>query len=167
MAGGWVCPECALDYDTLTLDVLAPQARHLTSQWGRLIAGAKPDALRARPAPTTWSPLEYAAHTRDVTEELTAVVSAMAAGQPPPPMVDPDVAVIERAWNEEDPGHTLDGLVTVATAYADRVTALTPDEAAREADFSFGRRDAFTMAQNAVHELNHHLMDARRGLAGG
>jgi DinB superfamily len=165
MAGGWVCPECALDYDALPLDALAPTARHLTSEWGRLISGSPAEALRKRPAPETWSPLEYAAHTRDVTGELTAIVSAMAAGQTPPGMVDPDVAVIERAWNDEDPHGTLDGLVTVAGAYADRVSTLTPEEAAQEADFPYGRRDTLTMARNAVHEMTHHLMDARRGLA--
>jgi hypothetical protein len=167
MAGGWVCPECELDYDTLTLDALAPAAKQLARDWRATFNGPKVDALRRRPEPAVWSPLEYAGHTRDVVDELTATVSAMAAGQVAPPMVDPDVAVVERAWNDEEPLATLDGLTSAVGAYAYRIGALTPDEAAREADFPWGRRDALTMAQNAVHELTHHLVDARRGLATG
>ena len=65
------CPECGFSYEDLPAadisDVIRHAAREIRERLGSALGEADGvPMLRTRPAPTTWSALEYAAHVRDL-----------------------------------------------------------------------------------------------------
>ncbi|MEO1058743.1 MAG: hypothetical protein AAFY28_17700, partial [Actinomycetota bacterium] len=61
------CHECGHDVRTFERDEIGTLIRENARRWQRVL-GRDPSALRTRPEPNVWSPLEYAAHVRDVYE---------------------------------------------------------------------------------------------------
>lgn len=158
----WVCPECGIDYGTLTVETLPGRAAALPPRWRNALAGVDDDVLRRRPAPAVWSPIEYAGHVRDVTAELTATLACMVAGDELPPSADPDQQVLERGFATADPAALLDGIDAETAQLVTFLQGLTPETAALEVEFPWGTRDVLTIASNAVHEQTHHLFDVER-----
>jgi hypothetical protein len=158
----WVCPECGTDYGTLTVQTLPGRAAALPPRWRAALTGIDDDVLRRRPAPTTWSPIEYAGHVRDVTAELTATLASMVAGDELPTSGDPDQQVLERGYATADPAVLLDGIDAETARLVAFLEGLTPETAAVEVEFPWGTRDVLTIASNAVHEQTHHLFDVER-----
>ncbi len=94
---------------TLTVQTLPGRGGRPAAPVAAALTGID-DALRRRPAPTTWSPIEYAGHVRDVTAELTATLASMVAGDELPTSGDPDQQVLERGYATADPAVLLDGI---------------------------------------------------------
>jgi hypothetical protein len=163
----WVCPSCGLDYGTLTADALPERAAPLPGRWRAALAGVDDDVLRQRPAPAVWSPIEYAAHTRDVVADLTATLRAMAGQGEMPTPEDPDEVVLERRYAFADVEDVLAGLEAENERFVAFLQTVTPEQAALEHEFPWGPRDLLTIAGNALHEQTHHLLDVERILAGG
>jgi S-DNA-T family DNA segregation ATPase FtsK/SpoIIIE len=162
----WVCPECGLDYGTLTAEALPVRAAPLPDRWRAALADVEDGRLRRRPAPEVWSPIEYAAHTRDVVGELTQTLRAMTRDSPMPAPSDPDEVVLERRYAEADLTAVLDGLQAENDGFLTFLGGLTPAQASLEHEFPWGTRDVLTIAGNAVHEQTHHLLDVERQVAG-
>jgi S-DNA-T family DNA segregation ATPase FtsK/SpoIIIE len=162
----WVCPECGLDYATLTAEALRERAAPLPGLWRAALAGVDDGRLRRRPAPEVWSPIEYAAHTRDVVGELTQTLRSMTGDGPMPAPTDPDEVVLGRRYAEADLAAVLDGLQAENDGFLAFLRGLTPAQAALEHEFPWGARDVLTIAGNAVHEQTHHLLDVERQVAG-
>jgi hypothetical protein len=162
----WVCPECGIDYATLTVAALPDRAASFPARWRVTLAGVDDGVLRHRPAPETWSPIEYAAHTADVVRQLTETLGCMVEGSDPPAFGDPDEEVVERRYAQADLAAVLDGMQAETDALVSFLDTLTPEIAARETTFPWGARDVQTIAGNAVHEQAHHLFDVQRILAG-
>ena len=57
------CPECGFDPATQSLEALPTRIHDTAMAWSDVLA--RPD-VGVRPAPSVWSPLEYACHVRDV-----------------------------------------------------------------------------------------------------
>src|SRR3954470_1716588 len=57
------CPECGFVAADAAPRTFAATIRDLVPRWTTALAR---DGVRERPAPTTWSVLEYGAHVRDV-----------------------------------------------------------------------------------------------------
>jgi len=164
------CEECGFVYDDLS-GADAPAAirafgRRYQAPLTRFLPGEDGDALiRTRPAPDTWSALEYAAHVRDVffnydrwVHEILAEDGCGLSGP------GPDELAAEGRYNESDPVAVVDALA----ANADRL-ATTFENVPDDAWDRFGiRRDeersVLLHARRAVHEGNHHLLDIGRGL---
>ena len=58
------CPECGLDTQGFPRDAIAGMIRTNAAAWQDALTG--PGDARRRPAPGTWSALEYGCHVRDV-----------------------------------------------------------------------------------------------------
>ena len=58
------CAACGFDWRSSTDDAIAI-IETCSLQFRDLIGGSDPIWMRTRPVPTTWSALEYTAHTRD------------------------------------------------------------------------------------------------------
>ena len=58
------CPECGFDTQGFPVEAVPGMIMANTAAWQAALDGAS-DA-RARPEPSTWSPLEYACHVRDM-----------------------------------------------------------------------------------------------------
>jgi hypothetical protein len=121
--------------------------------------------VRRRPAPSTWSALEYTAHVRDVLEWMADTIRRMNREREPTiDSFDQDQVALDDRYNDQDVDRVLDGVA----AAADRLVAVLRDVDAgdwgRLGHFSWGDRDMLTMARNAVHEGAHHLRDVDRVL---
>ena len=163
----YVCPECGLDYDTISPSDAVAAVRSFPRRYREALVGFTddtdddPDAVvRRRPEPSTWSALEYTAHVRDMLEWMADAIRRMNREREPTiDAFDPDQRALDDRYNDQDPARVLDGL----TAAADGLVVVLRDVDAadwgRLARFPWGTRDMLTMARNAVHEGAHHLRD--------
>jgi hypothetical protein len=167
------CDECGFDGDGMTnADLVdachgfakryrAPLTRFLPNEDG-------PSILRRRPAPEVWSGLEYAAHTRDVfafyRERIERV---LAEDRPTFHAVGFGNREEERAYNDEDPPVTADGVTAEATAVASLLDGLDESQWVRVGLSSEGdgaERTVRVLAERVVHDAHHHLLDIGRSL---
>ena len=71
------CEQCRFDSRDWTVQDLAGTLQVLGPWWRELLRWVDPALVGARPAPTTWSALEYVAHSRDVTFLLGHLLHAV------------------------------------------------------------------------------------------
>lgn len=64
------CDACGFDGSAYADDALLEEIRAHGPRWKRSLRDAGTN-LRIRPHPEVWSPLEYAAHTRDITSRMS------------------------------------------------------------------------------------------------
>src|SRR5579863_9471800 len=84
------CVACGFDGAAYESASLLQAIRELGPQW-RLLLREAGDDLRLRPAPQTWSALEYAAHSRDVTAlHVFGVEQALTIAEPRIPEIAAD-----------------------------------------------------------------------------
>jgi hypothetical protein len=139
----------------------APLTRFLPNEDG-------PAIVRRRPAPEVWSALEYAAHTRDVLAFYRERVErALAEDRPTFHAVGFGSREEEQAYNDEDPATTAETVAAEATALADLLEGLDDAQWARVGLSSDGdgtERTVRVLAERAVHDGHHHLLDIGRSL---
>jgi len=131
----------------------------------RLLPGEDESILRTRPAPETWSALEYAAHVRDVFERYAGWVGVMLAeDRPALEGPSPDEMVVARSYNTQSPTVVVEELVERAEALASTFESV-PDDGWHRAGTRRGQEPSVeVLARRAVHEGSHHLLDIGRGL---
>jgi hypothetical protein len=168
---GYVCPECGLDYDTISPQDAKVAIRSFPRRYRAALAAAMEDdadagLIRRRPEPRVWSALEYAAHVADIFDAMAGIVCEMRSKQHPSlDMFDADERAASAGYASQDPGDVLDRLAANAERLASEVDAAGPDDwSGRTAIFPWGDRDLLTMVRNAVHEGSHHLRDVERVL---
>jgi hypothetical protein len=161
------CVACGFDGSEFDDPGLLDGLRSLGPTW-RTLLGSAGDELRDRPAPATWSAIEYAAHSRDVTAlHVWGVEQALAGGEP----VIPDVAgddLIESAaatYSEADPADVVDALEDQADRLADVAHHAGSGTWARGITIGRSRSDVRRLLEHALHDSRHHLDDVERGLA--
>lgn len=165
-----VCQECGFDLGGFAaVDAAAAIrvfGRRYRAPLTRFLPGEDGDSLiRQRPAPSTWSALEYAAHLRDVFDWYDhRVARSLVEIDPSYDGPDPDEAAEAGRYNECDPVAVADALAANAERFATTLESVQ-DEQWERAHFRRGERRtvAFT-AVRAVHEGNHHLLDIGRGM---
>ena len=153
------CPECWFDSRAPRRADLAAMATEVGQAWARAMEDCS-DA-RTRPAPATWSPLEYACHVRDVFA-LACVRMRLMLDEDAPRFAnwDQDATAIEDDYAGQDPESVTAQLVAEADAFA-AVIASVPDDAWTRTGF---RSDgaAFTVesfTRYLLHDPIHHLTD--------
>lgn len=152
------CPECGFDGPTFGTADVAAAVRSNAAAWPAVLERA---AVRVRPDDATWSPLEYAAHVRDVLRLYDYRLGLMLdENDPLYPNWDQDATAVAERYNEQEPAAVAAGLAAAAATLADRFDALTPEQWRRT-----GRRGdgaVFTVQSFAVylvHDLVHHRVD--------
>lgn len=155
----YTCPECGLDYDTVSPEDGAVAVRSFPRRYREAMAGIDDDLLRKRPAPEVWSALEYTSH-------VAQLFGPMAEAQRRIRLEDHPVIEWSRSADPEvtDAADLLAHLASGADAMATEIEATHGDDWTREGTLPWGDRDALTMMRNAVHEGSHHLRDITRGL---
>lgn len=157
-----VCPECEYDVRTFDRDRIGTMIRENAAQWQGVLT-ADPAALRRRPDPETWSPLEYAFHVRDVFELYDHRLSLMLDQDGPHyPNWDQDETAVEKNYNAADPAVVSAELVEQAEALARRFDGVEGEQWHRTGYRSDGA--AFTVdsfARYLIHDPIHHLHDVR------
>jgi len=132
---------------------------------GRL-AGREDAALRARPEPDVWSPLEYACHVRDMLNVQRDRVELVARTETPEltPM-GRDERVVEDRYNEQDPAVVTAAVVDAAGALAAALQAIDDAGWRRTAIYTYPERAVRSVewiGTHTVHELEHHSDDVGR-----
>jgi len=153
------CPECGFDASTFEATDVPALLRANAAAWPAVLESAE---VRVRPDDATWSPLEYAAHVRDVFRIYDYRLGLMQEQDDPLfPNWDQDATAVEEKYNEQVPTVVADELVAAGASLAAALDAVT--------DWSRpGRRSdgvSFTIetfAKYFIHDPVHHLYDVTK-----
>lgn len=153
------CPECGFDATTFEATDVAALLRANAEAWPAVLARAD---VRVRPDDSTWSPLEYAAHVRDVFRIYDYRLALMQREDDPLfPNWDQDATAVEERYNEQEPGVVADELLEAAASLAAAFDGVSDwSRPGRRSDgVSFTTE---TFAKYFVHDPIHHLHDVTR-----
>lgn len=162
------CAECGFDATRLTVADAIAALRTMRRRWAETFEDVRDDVLRRRPDPGTWSPLEYAAHTRDVLALIGAGLNEVLDDRRPvfpatePDPVGPDGAAADHGYNALDPADVLRDLGANGVRIADRAERALPEHWKRTATIGGLEVTADWALKHAVHDASHHLRDVER-----
>lgn len=152
------CPECGFDTAGIEPVAIPALVRDAASRWPDVLA--RPDAT-ARPAPRTWSPLEYACHVRDVHRVFRERLELMLAEDDPAfANWDQDATALDERYWEQDPAVVAIEVTETGEALADAYTRVSDDQWNRTGVRSNG--STFTvesLGRYLLHDLFHHVWD--------
>jgi hypothetical protein len=155
------CPECRFDAAAVAVTSIGARVRVNAAAWPAVLARAD---VRQRPNENTWSPLEYAAHVRDVHRVYAQRLQRfLSEDNPLFPNWDQDAAAVTDRYNEQDPQQVGVELGEAAEAAASGFDAVPADAWNRTAERSDGA--TFTLASFAryyLHDVVHHRWDVER-----
>lgn len=153
-----VCTECGLDTRTLSFGELPERIRANAAVWPTILE--RVDARR-RPDDDTWSPLEYAAHVRDVFRIFDARFRLMLDEEDPAfENWDQDATAREDRYSEQDPAVVAAELLAAAETAALTLEAIPASALGRTAVRSDGSRFTVeSLGRYFVHDPVHHLHD--------
>ncbi len=160
------CEECGFDGTRLTTADSIAALRSMGRRWRELFRDVPDDRLRRRPSLEVWSPLEYAAHTRDVLALVGwGMNQVLEGGRPSFEAIEPDPPGTDHGYNELDPQKVLGELESNADRIARRAERALPEHWKRTATTGGVETDAGWLLRHAVHDASHHLRDVERDLA--
>lgn len=154
------CPECGFDATSVAPTAVPGLLRDNADGWHAVLAGDEA-TLRHRPAPTIWSPLEYACHVRDVyVLFLERLELMLTVDGPHYSNWDQDETAVASRYHESDPATVASELMAAASALAERFDTVAATDWDRTGYRSDGA--AFTVttfARYFIHDPIHHLHD--------
>jgi len=155
------CQECGLDTRSVAGTDVPGLVRENAAVWPGVLA--RPDAAQ-RPNDSTWSPLEYACHVRDVYRLFATRLNLMLTQDDPLyPNWDQDETAIADRYGEQDPATVAAELVAAGEAIAADFEAVQGDQWQRTGRRSDGA--TFTVesfARYFVHDSVHHVHDVTK-----
>jgi hypothetical protein len=157
------CPECGFDTNDVDPHDLAARIARTTDLWRDVLQRAD---VRQRPDDSTWSPLEYACHVRDVHRVYAGRVARMLAEVDPHyENWDQDATAIEDAYGDQDPGVVAEELAAAAAELGALFAGVEGDRWQLTGRRSDGA--AFTVdsiGRYYLHDIEHHLWDVAGSL---
>ena len=152
------CPECGFTANEVDGPSVAGRVAALTDPWQAVLA--RP-GVAVRPEPTTWSPLEYACHVRDVCRVFTERVDWMLRRDGPEfPNWDQDTAALSGRYHLQDPTLVARELREAADDARAAFAAVEGEQWVRTGLRSNGSSFTIeTLGQYFLHDLAHHLVD--------
>jgi S-DNA-T family DNA segregation ATPase FtsK/SpoIIIE len=160
------CDACSFDGAAFSDSQLLDALRALGDRWHTLLASAG-GHLRTRPAPATWSAIEYAVHSRDVTRlHAYGVEQALTVDEPRfAPIGDDVINDAVSTAGSADPVEVCDELSAAARRLAQLADDAGVDRWNRGLTVGDARSDVRRLLEHALHDSHHHLDDVERGLA--
>jgi hypothetical protein len=154
------CEQCGAEVGAETPATVPGLVRDAVPRWQAVLR--RPDAAE-RPDENTWSPLEYAAHVRDVFGVFRARLALMLEEDGPTfADWDQDAAAVAGRYADLDPDVVAGELAGAGAAVADAFEAVPERDWERPGLRSNG--SAFTvrtLGQYFAHDVLHHLHDVR------
>jgi DinB superfamily len=158
------CVECGFDPAAYGRGQLAPRIRSCATQWQTVLA-APSEAFHERPNPSTWSPIEYACHVRDVLDLFRARAARMVdEDEPRFTNWDQDVAAVAGRYHEQGAGAVATAIVANAHAVGALLDRLPDDAWDRHGTRSDGTDFTVeSLTRYMLHDVLHHLVDVGGG----
>lgn len=154
------CLDCGFDASLVDPAEVPALIRENAAAWPYVL---ERDDAAGRPDDETWSPLEYAAHVRDVHRLYRTRVELMLTGDDPLyPNWDQDVAAMEERYDQQDPASVGRELVEAADRIAsvfEGVSGAAWQRRGRRSDGASFTVD--TIARYYLHDVQHHLHDVQ------
>lgn len=152
------CPECGYDPCSVRTEQLPDDLRRAGTRWQLVL---QRPGITARPSPRVWSPLEYAAHVRDVYLIMGDRAELMLTeSEPTFPNWDQDATALEKRYWEADPASVAVEIGAAAERTAGVFAAVTPEQLERLGYRSNGAVFTVrTLGTYCLHDLIHHLHD--------
>jgi hypothetical protein len=162
------CPECGFDPAAISYGDVPRVTREAVEFWQGVLEGGDGSAaagsaaaLGVRPDDSTWSPLEYAAHTRDVFRIMHARLNLMLVLTDPDFLNwDQDDTAVRADYRSQSPVRVARELAAAGHAIADAFELVPDAELGRTGRRTDGSR--FTVASLAAyfaHDVIHHRWD--------
>lgn len=162
------CGECSFEYDLAKAPDAASSIITGVAGFAAVLSGSGAN-VRARREPTQWSPLEYGCHLRDVLlVQRERVLTARREDSPAFEPMGRDERADHDGYAEQEPGDVARQLTVAAQLLANVLGRLRPDDWDRTVMYNYPQpsvRSIRWVAVHTLHEVNHHLLDARRQLA--
>jgi Mycothiol maleylpyruvate isomerase N-terminal domain len=158
------CVECGFDWDRVDPGAIIESLATAGPRYTDALAPFGDEQVHSRPTASTWSALEYTAHTRETLAFYDERVRRVITEHRPRLEAFGFADAAERdAYNAEVVVFTLEGLSAAADRFAGRLRDL-PDDAWERFGIGSdgGTRTVLLLARRGAHEVEHHLMDVRR-----
>jgi hypothetical protein len=157
-----VCKHCGFSYATGRAEII-PWLRSDVRAFLEKLDRLDETAVRKRPRPDMWSPLEYACHVRDVLRVQTERVQlAQREVEPAFAPMRRDERAIEERYNEQDRATVAAELRDAADAFVAVLEGLDDAGWMRTGIYNYPEPTVRTMEWIAIHsdhELLHHCGD--------
>jgi hypothetical protein len=154
------CDECGFRAGSYPRERLGDAVLAIAARWLPVLRRSD---VAVRPNDSTWSPLEYGAHVRDVFRLYDLRLARMLNEDGPRyANWDQDVTAVAERYNEQDPTVVAMQLIGAAEVLAARFRAVADGEWSHTGYRSDGA--AFTVESLGVymvHDPLHHLHDVR------
>lgn len=152
------CPDCHYDSTSTDFADVPRLTRENVSAWQGVLERT---GLDVRPNDSTWSPLEYAAHVRDVFRIMLARLDLMLVlNEPAFANWDQDDTAVEQNYNAQHPATVAAELAVAGTSIADAFTRVRPEELGRRGLRGDGAHFTVeSLAKYFIHDPIHHLWD--------
>ena len=153
------CAECG--FSPQDVASTGDRVRATIPQWRRALSRSDP---AQRPAPTVWSPVEYACHVRDTCRIFRERLALMLREDNPVfANWDQDATAVEEDYFHQPAAAVAEQLAAEAEATAAAFDAVRTDEWERPGRRSNG--SLFTVRRFAIyflHDIEHHVRDVIR-----
>jgi hypothetical protein len=149
-----------MERSTLGEELMASAAN-----WRTFLISADDDYLRTVPGPGIFSPLQYGAHVRDIQQVYgDRILLMLQEDSPVFPQLNPDEGEWDR-YNRLEAGALAEDIDAQARRLAGILATLEPEDWSRTMIRDGGGDGVFEftvvgLANYAVHESHHHLLDA-------
>jgi len=152
------CPECGFDASTVAFADIPALTRENIVAWSPVL---ERDDVRVRPDDSTWSPLEYAAHVRDVFRVMAGRLRLMLDQDDPEfENWDQDATAVAERYDEQNPAEVAFDLQEAGLAIAEEFERVPETELGRSGRRSDGSVFTVeTLAKYYIHDPVHHLWD--------
>ncbi|UDY22888.1 DinB family protein [Nocardioides sp. Kera G14] len=159
------CGECGFDPAAWPFPSIPATARELAEQWAEMLGERSAEEVTTRPDDATWSPLEYAAHIRDVNRIMLSRLNLILVLDDPEFVNwDQDGSAEALAYNSQDADEVADELLAAGEAMASALFLVKDEQLQRTGKRSNGSRFTVeTLARYFLHDIVHHTHDV--GLA--
>jgi len=159
------CEECGFSYDLAEAEAAGTSILAGAADFGTLLRGAG-TKVATRRQPAVWSALEYACHVRDVLlVQRERVLHARRAPQPTSEPMGRDERVEHDGYADQKVDDVARQLADAAQMFAHVLGRLGPADWERTLVYNYPEPTARSLrwvAIHTLHEVRHHLLDARR-----
>jgi organic hydroperoxide reductase OsmC/OhrA len=159
------CAECSFTYDLPQAAAAGADIRERVADVVAILHNTEV-AVRSRPRPGVWSPLEYGCHLRDVLlVQRERVLAARRASRAECVAMGRDERVECDGYNEQDPADVARQLTDAAMLFSNVLARLGADDWDRTVIYNYPEANERTLRWLAVHiahDAQHHLLDIRR-----